>query len=73
MTNPLACLQNPDNSGLSLIIAVSSNPFVRLLVLGCCFLELDGVNFDAVFGVGEGCVECEGVCFVDFAAFRVFG
>ena len=73
MTDPLACLQDPDNSSLGFVVAVGSDAFVRLLVLGCCFLELDGVDLDAVFGVCKGSVERERVGFVDLSAFGVFG
>jgi hypothetical protein len=46
---------------------------VRLLVLFFGFLELDLVDFDAVFGVREVRVEGEGVCGRDVFGFGVFG
>jgi len=46
---------------------------MRLLVLGFGLFELDLVDLDAVFGVGEAEVEGEGVGGVDIFAFRRFG
>jgi len=54
MTNPLPGLQNPHDSSLRLIIAISGNTLVRLLVLGGGLFELHGVDFDAVLRVVEG-------------------
>ena len=52
---------------------VRGDALVGFLVLGGGFFELDGVDFDAVFGVAEGGVEREGVGGRDFAALGVFG
>jgi hypothetical protein len=73
MTDALARLQNSDNGGLSLVVAVRGNALVGFLVLGSCFLELDCVDLYAVFGIGKGCVECEGIGFVNVTTFRVLG
>jgi hypothetical protein len=73
VTNPLARLEYAHNSRLSLVVAVCGDALVGFLVLGGGFFELDGVDFDAVFDVAEGCVEREGVGRGDFAPFGVFG
>jgi hypothetical protein len=46
---------------------------VRLLVFFFGFFELDLVDFDAVFGVGEVRVEGEGVGGLDVFGLGVFG
>ncbi len=73
MTDPFPRFENSDNGGLRLVIAVGSDTFVCLLVLGCCFLELDCVDLDTVLGVRERGVESEGVCLVDLSAFGMLG
>jgi hypothetical protein len=67
MTNPFSRLHNPYNSRLSLVIAVGGDALVGLFVLGRRLFELYSVDFDAVFGVREGGIECEGVGGADFA------
>ena len=73
MADPLARFQDAHNSRLGLVVAVCGDALVGFLVLGGGFFELDGVDFDAVFGVAEGGVEREGVGGRDFAALGVFG
>ena len=73
MPHRLAALHDPDDGGLRLVMPVGSDALVRFLVFLRRFLELDLVDLDAVFGVGEGEVDGEGVGRVDVAAFRVFG
>lgn len=53
MADSLPCLEDSDNGSLRLVVAISSDTLVRLLVLGCCFLELDGVDLDTVLRVCE--------------------
>jgi hypothetical protein len=57
----LARLEDAHDRRLRLVVPVGRDALVRLLVLGGRFLELDRVDFDAVFGVGERRVEREGV------------
>ena len=71
VTDPFPRLQNPDDGGLRLIVAVGRNPFVGLFVLSRGLLQLNGVDLDAVFGVGERSIDSECIGFVDLAAFRV--
>jgi hypothetical protein len=73
MTDSLPRLQDSNNGGLRLVVAVGSDALVRFLVLRRCFFELHCVDFDAVFGVGERCVQSERVCGVDFSGFGVLG
>lgn len=53
MADSFPRLKDSDNGSLCLVVTVSSDAFVRLLVLGCRFLELDGVDLDAVLGICE--------------------
>jgi hypothetical protein len=73
MTNPFPRFQNPHNRRLGFVIPVRGDTFVSFFILGLRFFELNGVDFDAVFWVSEGCVERECVGGVDFAAFGMFG
>lgn len=71
MANALPRLQDAHNSSLGFVVPVSSDALVSFLVFGSGFFELDGVDFDAVFGVAEGGVQRECVGGVDVAAFGV--
>lgn len=71
MRNTLPTLHDAHNGGLRLKLSVRGHALVRVLVLFFCLFELDAVNFHAVFGVGEGGVESEGVGGVDVTAFGV--
>lgn len=73
MTNSLPRLQDAHDSRLGFVVAVCGDALVSFFVFGGGFFELDGVDFDAVFGVGEAGVEGEGVGRVDVAAFGVLG
>jgi hypothetical protein len=73
MTNPLPRLQDAHNRSLRFVIAVRGDALVGFFVFGRRLFELDGVDFDAVFGVREGRVQGEGVGGADFARFGVFG
>jgi hypothetical protein len=53
MADSFPRLEDPDNGSLCLVVTVSSNAFVCLLVLGCRFLELNGVDLDAVLRIRE--------------------
>lgn len=46
---------------------------MRLFVFLFGLFELDLVDFDAVFGVGEGGVDGECICVGDFSTFWGFG
>jgi hypothetical protein len=71
MLDRLPALHDPHYCGLGLVVSISSYTFVSLLVLGFGFLELDLVDFNAVFGVGEGGVVGEGVADIDVATLGV--
>lgn len=58
---------------MRLVVPVRGDPLMGLLVLGFRLFELDLVDLDAVFGVGEAEVDGEGVCVVDVFAFGRFG
>lgn len=73
MADSLARFQDAHDGGLGLVVAVCSDALVSLFVFGGGFFELDRIDLDAVFDVGEGGVEGECVSGRDFAAFRVFG
>jgi hypothetical protein len=53
MADPLPCFEDSNNGGLRLVVTVGSDTFMGLLVLGCCFLELNSVDLDAVLGICE--------------------
>lgn len=73
MTNTLLPLHDPHHGRLRLVRAIGGHALMRFLVLLFRLLGLDLVDFDAVFGVGEGGVEGEGVGFVDVFALWGFG
>jgi hypothetical protein len=73
MTNPLPRLQDPYNRRLGFVVAIRGDALVRFLVFGGRLFKLHGVDFDAVFRVGEGGIESESVGWSDFAGFGVFG
>ena len=54
-------------------MSVSSNPFVGLFVLLFRFLELDGIDLDAVFGMIEIVVDGESVGLIDIPALGALG
>ena len=72
MRDQLSTLQDPDDSSLTLEVAIFGNADVRFFVFLLGFFELDLVDFDAVFGVLEVGVHAEGVGFVDVFASGMF-
>lgn len=73
MRDRLLLLHDPHHGRLGLVRAVRRHALVRFLVLLLRLLGLDLVDLDAVFGVGEGGVEGEGVGAVDVFALGGFG
>ena len=69
MRNLLPALHYADNSGLSFVVAVCRNPFMRLLILLLCLLGLYLIDFDAVLGMRKVEVHCENVARIDVLAF----
>lgn len=61
MGDAFAGLEDAHDGGLRLVVAVGGDALVGFFVLGGGFLQLDGVDLDAVFRVGEGRVQREGV------------
>lgn len=72
MRDQLATLENADDSGLTLEVAIFRNTNVCFLVLFLCLFELDLVDLDTVLGVLEVLVDGERVGFVDVAALWMF-
>lgn len=64
MSYYLLTLHDPHDSGLGLKVAIGLDTLVGLLVLFFRLLELDLVDFDAVFLVREAWIERECVGFV---------
>lgn len=73
MANGLPALHDAHDSRLRLEIAVLCDTHVRFFVFFFGLFELDLVDLDAVFGVGEVRVEGESVGGRDVFAFGVFG
>lgn len=73
MRNPFPRLENPHNSSLGLVVAVGSDALVCFFILGGGLFELDRVDFNAIFWIGEVRVEGECVGWVDIPALGVFG
>jgi hypothetical protein len=73
MANRLPALHDAHDRRLRLEIAIFRHTHVRFFVFFFGFFELDLVDLDAIFGVGEVWVEGEGVGGGDVFAFGVFG
>ena len=73
MANGLPALHDAHDRRLRLEVAVFRHAHVRFFVFFFGLFELDLVDLDAVFGVGEVRVEGEGVGGRDVFAFGVFG
>lgn len=73
MPNNLPRLHDPHNRRLALKIPILRDADVSFFVLFFGFFQLHLVDLDAVFGVLEQAVDCEGVGGGDIAAAGVFG
>lgn len=69
MRNQLATLEDANDCGLALEVAVFGDADVSLLILFFRLFELDLIDLDAIFGMLEVRVDRECVCFVDVSAF----
>jgi hypothetical protein len=73
MLNSLPRFQDAHDGSLSFVVAIGSDALMGFFIFFLGFFELDSVDFDAIFGVGEGCVEGECVSGADVSGFGVFG
>lgn len=66
----LAALHYPHDRGLSFIVPVCRDPFVRRLVLLLGLLQLDLVDLDAQLCIFKACVVCKLISGFNFLALR---